>query len=96
MKIATVVGNVISTIKDESYYGYKLMIVRYLDENGEPTGTQLIAFDAADAGVGDTVLVCTDGGGANIALEDKEIVADLTICGVLDHFTYDGNTRYYT
>ena len=96
MKIATVVGNVISTIKDESYYGYKLMIVQYLNEAGEPTGSQLIAFDAANAGIGDTVVVCTDGGAANIALNDKKIVADLTICGVIDHFTYSGNTRYYT
>jgi microcompartment protein CcmK/EutM len=96
MKIATVVGNVISTIKDESYYGYKLMIVRYLNEEGEPSGNELIAFDAANAGVGDVVVVCTDGGAANITLDDKKIVADLTICGVIDHFTYDGNTRYYT
>ena len=56
MRIARVVGNVVSTIKDESYYGYKLMIIEYLDENGQPDGNRLIAFDAGQAGVGDTVL----------------------------------------
>jgi microcompartment protein CcmK/EutM len=96
MKIATVVGNVISTIKDETYYGYKLMIVQYINESGEPTGSQLIAFDAANAGVGDVVVVCTDGGAANMILDNKKIIADLTICGVIDHFTCNGNTRYYT
>ena len=96
MKIATVVGNVISTIKDETYYGYKLMIVRYLNDAGEPTGNQLIAFDVAHAGVVDTVLVCTDGGAANMLLDDKKVVADLTICGVIDHFTYNGIIRHYT
>ena len=31
MKLARVVGNVVSTIKDECYTGYKLMLVEYLD-----------------------------------------------------------------
>ncbi len=78
MRIATVVGNVVSTIKDESYYGYKLMIIEYLDENGKPEGTRAIAFDAVDAGVGDVVLAILDGGAANMLL-GKEIIADVTI-----------------
>ena len=91
MRIATVVGNVVSTIKDASYYGYKLMIVEYMDENGKPDGSRVIAFDAVDSGVGDVVLVITDGGAANMLL-GKEIIADFTIAGVLDRFTYDGKT----
>ena len=94
MRIARVVGNVVSTIKDSSYHGYKLMIVEYLGEDGRPDGARVIAFDAADAGVGDVVLVNADGGAANMLL-DKEIIADLTICGVLDSFTYDGETRVF-
>ncbi len=92
MRIAKVVGNVVSTIKDQSYYGYKLMIIEYLDENGAPDGNRLIAFDAGQAGVGDVVLVNVDGGAANMLL-DKDIIADVTICGVLDSFTYDGKTQ---
>ena len=92
MRIATVVGNVVSTIKDESYYGYKLMIIEYLDEVGNPSGPRQIAFDAAQSGVGDVVLVNVDGGAANMLL-DKDIIADVTICGVLDSITYEGNTR---
>ncbi len=91
MRIGTVVGNVVSTIKDESFYGYKLMIVEYMDENGKPDGGRVIAFDAVDAGVGDVVLVIPDGGAANMLL-DKKIIADITIAGVLDSFTYDGKT----
>lgn len=91
MRIAAVVGNVVSTIKDQSYHGYKLMIVQYLDEFGKPTGARQIAFDAAQAGIGDIVLVNVDGGAANMFL-DPDIIADLTICGVLDSYTYDGTT----
>jgi microcompartment protein CcmK/EutM len=92
MRIARVVGNVVSTIKDEGYYGYKLMIIEYLDENNNPEGVRQIAFDAGQAGVGDIVLVNVDGGAANMLL-DKEIIADLTICGVLDSITYNGKTE---
>jgi microcompartment protein CcmK/EutM len=90
MKIAKVVGNLISTIKDRSFTGYKLMIVEYLNPDGTPDGKRQIAFDAAHAGVGDTVLVNIDGGAANIFTGDKDLVADLTICGVLDSFTIKG------
>lgn len=90
MKIARVVGNLVSTIKDRSFHGYKLMIVEYLNPDGTPDGKRQIAFDAARAGVGDTVLVNVDGGAANMFTGDKELIADLTICGVLDSFTIDG------
>ena len=60
MKLARVVGNVVSTVKDACYTGQKLMIIDYIDENGSLTGNQAIAFDVADAGIGDTVLVNVD------------------------------------
>lgn len=89
MKLARVVGNVVSTIKDAGYVGQKLMIIDYIDENGRLTGNQAIAFDVADAGVGDTVLINVDGGAANVFL-GRSCIADLTICGVIDHITLDG------
>jgi microcompartment protein CcmK/EutM len=90
VKIAKVVGNLISTVKDKSFTGYKLMIVEYLNPDGTPDGKRQIAFDVARAGIGDIVLVNIDGGAANMFTEDKELIADLTICGVLDSFTING------
>ena len=80
-------GNVVSTIKDEGYLGQKLMIVEFFDRKGDPDGTRLIAFDCADAGIGDIVLVNNEGGSANMFLGDH-CIADLTICGVVDSFTF--------
>ena len=94
MKLARVVGNVVSTVKDAGYYGQKLMIIDYLDDDGKMTGNQAIAFDVADAGVGDTVIVNVDGGAANMFL-GRQCIADLTICGVVDHLTIDGEVREY-
>ena len=55
MKIARVTGTVVSTIKYEKYVGMKLLRVRHLTLDGQPTGEELIALDAADAGIGDIV-----------------------------------------
>jgi microcompartment protein CcmK/EutM len=71
------------------------MIIEFMDETGAPTEPRQIAFDGAQAGVGDVVLVNIDGGAANIILNDKTIVADYTICGVIDHFTYDGEATEF-
>ena len=95
MKLARVVGNVVSTIKNPGHYNYKLMIVEFMDERGNPTEPRQIAFDAAQAGIGDIVLVSVDGGAANIILDDKAIVADFTICGIIDYFTYEEDTTVF-
>ena len=90
MRLARVVGNVVSTVKERTHSNYKLLIVRYLDGEGNPVETEQIVFDGADAGVGDLVLVNVDGGAAKMLLGDKEIIADNTVCGVIDHWTFDG------
>ena len=92
MKIGRVVGNVVSTVKNKTQYGYKLLLVEYIDTKGNPIGPRKIAFDCAHAGVGDIVLLCEDGGASQMLLEDKKVIADITICGVLDHFSFDGET----
>ncbi len=94
MKIAKVVGNVVSTIKDKGFAGQKLMIVDFLDEDGNLTGNNAIVFDVADAGIGDTVLVNVDGGAASMFL-GRQCIGDQTICGVIDHITFEGKTREY-
>lgn len=90
MRLARVVGNLVSTVKEQTHTNYKLLIVEFLDETGEPVGAEQIAFDGADAGIGDLVLVNVDGGAAKMLLKDKEIIADNTICGVIDHWTFNG------
>lgn len=90
MRIARVVGNVVSTVKEQTHYGKKFLIVQYIDQNGQPIGASQIAFDAADAGVGDIVLVNVDGGAAKMLLNDDKVISNVTVCGVLDHYTFDG------
>ena len=92
MKIARVTGTVVSTIKYEKYVGMKLLRVRHLTLDGQPTGEELIALDDADAGIGDIVLVNNDGGAAQMIMGDTKLIASVTICGVIDSSSWPGQT----
>lgn len=94
MKIARVTGTVVSTVKYEKYVGMKLLRVRHLTLDGQPTGEELIALDAADAGIGDIVLVNNDGGAAQMIMDDTKLIASVTICGVIDSYSWQGRTVY--
>ena len=92
MKLAVVTGTVVSTVKYEKYRGMKMLRVRHLTLDGEMTGEELVALDAADAGVGDIVLANNDGGAAQMVMGDKTLIASVTICGVVDSYTRNGKT----
>lgn len=92
MKIARITGTVVSTVKYEKYRGIKLLKIRHLTLNGEETGEELVALDAADAGIGDIVLVNNDGGAAQMVMNDKTLIASITVCGVVDSYTWQGKT----
>ena len=92
MKIAVVTGTVVSTIKYEKYKGLKMLKVRHLTLEGHETGEELVALDAADAGIGDIVLVNNDGGAAQMVVGDKTLIASVTVCGVIDSYTWQGKT----
>ncbi|MGN0354752.1 MAG: EutN/CcmL family microcompartment protein [Muricoprocola sp.] len=93
MRMARVVGNVVSTVKDEGYNGKKLMLVEYFDPVSQnPEESRMIAIDCADAGIGDIVLVSCNGRAGNILLEDNHVIVDLVICGIVDSYTVYGET----
>lgn len=83
MYIGKVVGNVVSTSKDEALIGTKLLIVKYLNENLVETGTIEVVVDSVGAGPGELVLV-TKGSAARIVFPDKKIPVDSVIVGIID------------
>jgi len=84
MQICLVTGNVVSTQKVQQYYQLKLMLVQPVDLDSRFIGDPFVAIDSVDSGPGDQVLVCTEGGSANIVLgTDKAPIASV-IVGVID------------
>ncbi len=93
MLIARVIGNTVSTVKDERLVGRKLMIVRQTDEYGAPQGKPFVAVDTVDAGVGDLVLTCS-GSSARQTNQTKDTPVDAVIMSVIDSLTVDGKTVF--
>lgn len=84
MKLAKVVGNVVSTIKTPSHQNKKLMVVIPVDASGKECGDAMIAFDRFSAGPGDYVLVLEEGGAAREILGDPNGSFDAVIAGIVD------------
>ncbi len=61
MKLARVVGTVVSTIQHRSLDGRRLLVCDLLTPTGAATGSSLIAVDAVGAGAGELVLILDEG-----------------------------------
>ena len=85
MIIARVIGNVISTQKNQRYEGARIMLCRKLTPEGEDTKTTLLALDAVDSGEGDVVVIAREGFSASTAATGRPGAAiDSAIVGVVD------------
>ncbi|AKN32045.1 ethanolamine utilization protein EutN [Clostridium carboxidivorans P7] len=84
MFLAKVVGNVVSTQKDEKFVGTKLLIVRKMDENRQLIGESLVAIDTVGAGNGEIVLVVTGSGARYVDTSERVIPSDASIIGIVD------------
>jgi ethanolamine utilization protein EutN len=63
MKLARVIGTIVCTIQHPSYEGQRLMLCEYLDRHGHALPKQEIAVDRVQAGIGDVVLIMSEGNG---------------------------------
>jgi ethanolamine utilization protein EutN len=84
MLIARVVGELVSTEKHPSHQGRKLLLVQPLNLDGTNRGDAVVALDAVDAGVGDRVLLSTDGYAASSAVGRPQSPIDMAVIGFID------------
>lgn len=82
--MAKVVGMVISTSKEKSLIGKKILIVQPLGTNYEPVGRCEVAVDSVGAGTGEFVLVLTGSAARNI-FEDTKASIDRAIVAIIDN-----------
>lgn len=84
MLIGRVIGDVVATQKAASHVGRKILVVQPLNLDGSDRGEPVLALDAVDAGVGDRVLVTTEGFSAMTAVGRPNSPIDMAIVGVID------------
>lgn len=99
MFLAEVIGQVVSTKKDEHLTGRKLLVLRpqLVDEkdstkfkNGQNT---IVAIDTVGAGLGELVLFC-QGGSARQAADLKSVPVDAVVIAIVDRVEIQGTTVY--
>lgn len=95
MKLAKVIGNVVSTSKDERLIGSKLLITQMLvpDTSGSMVASSnsdgiIVAVDMVGAGTGEVVLICS-GSSAARATGSTGAPIDAVIIGIVDSADID-------
>jgi microcompartment protein CcmK/EutM len=84
--LAKVTGQVVATRKDDALTGVKLLVVQPLTPEREPAGKPLVALDSIGAGAYEEVF-CVRGREASFPFLPAEVPADVTIVGIVDHWT---------
>ena len=85
MQLARVIGDVVSTVKDASLGGHKLLVLQPVTPNREPVGRTLVALDAVGAGVGEHVFFVR-GKEASFPFYPQEPSTDACVVGIVDRW----------
>jgi ethanolamine utilization protein EutN len=92
MFIGKIIGNVVSTQKNEKFRGMKLLLVQpYITKEGrlQISGSSVVAVDSVGAGVGECVLF-TQGSSARLTPTTKDAPVDTVIVGIVDVIELEG------
>jgi microcompartment protein CcmK/EutM len=83
MQVARVLGEVVSTIKDDNLSGLKLLVLQPLSASGEASGKTVVAVDSVGAGVGEIVFFVR-GREAAFPFYPVEPPVDAAVTGIVD------------
>ena len=85
MRCCRVVAPMWAAAKHPAFAGRPLFVVQPLDENGKDAGTSFVAIDHVQAGIGDKVIVLTEGNGVRQILQMGDTVPIRSmIVGIVD------------
>lgn len=90
MLIARVIGELTATRKHPTHEGLKLLLVQPLNLDGTERGDAVVAVDSVDAGVGDRVLLTTEGYSAFSSVGRLMSPIEAAVIGVVDEVNLKG------
>jgi len=90
MIVGRVIGEIYSTINHPIFDRRKLLVVEKLAPGGRAPDDYLVAIDAVDAGVGQTVLVIDEGNSARQVLSAPNAPTRSVIVGIIDAIDIPG------
>ena len=93
MQMGKVIGTVVASRKEEVLEGFRFLVVKNCDFDGNPTGATVVAADAVGAGVDEVVLYASGSSARMCKLTDNRPV-DATIMAIVDLVEVEGETRF--
>ena len=84
MQMAHVIGRTTATLKHSSMVSAKMLIVQPLLIDGNPDGDPLIAVDGVGAGLGEDVMISSDGRYSRELLRAESTPVRWTIIAIAD------------
>lgn len=93
MNLAKVIGTVVATQKEQSLKGLKFLLLGQVDQEGEPTGSSVVAVDAVGAGAGEYVLYAS-GSSARMTRVSENRPCDAVVMAIVDSWEIAGEQRY--
>ena len=87
MRVARIIGTVVSTQKDERLRGKKLLVVKPINLDGTDRDDYVVAVDTVGAGFHERVLI-VGGSSARMAEGNKDCPVDTAIVGVIDSIEF--------
>jgi microcompartment protein CcmK/EutM len=92
VKIARVVGNIVSSDKLPAFNSRKLMLVQPLNPDGSKAGKETMAIDYVGAGPGDIVLMGAAPGLAELVFQLERAPINELIMAIIDTVTLGDKT----
>jgi ethanolamine utilization protein EutN len=94
MYLGKVCGNLVSTVKHHSFNNKKILLVRPMLPDNTLKSATMVAVDTVGAGVGDIVLVASEGRSATEILRfKKRMPLRSVIVGIVDQITKKDTKR---
>ncbi|MEP7200361.1 MAG: EutN/CcmL family microcompartment protein [Chloroflexota bacterium] len=92
MRLARVVGTVVSTINAPALDARKLLLCDWLNEQAQPSGGYIIAVDTVGAGAGETVLILDEGNSARQVVGQSDAPIRSVIVGIVDQIALSADS----
>ena len=84
MQLGKVIGHATSTVKHPSLKGWRMAIVQALNVRREPEADPVVAVDKLGSGMGDTVVLNSDGKAARELIGDDKSPVRWFVIGIVD------------
>ena len=94
MKLAVVIGQVVSTVKSAGMNKERLLLVDFVDAEGKSHGRPQVAADRIGAGDGEWVLVVRGSSARRASHDGDDLPIDLSIMGIVDEVVLKGRLAY--